>query len=126
MPRDMICVYRAANLEEADIVAAWLADHGVTVHVKDRYAAGTMQTPLIVAPKGIEVCVVDPAHVERAQALVREHLEHRKEKTDEAASGRTIEAVCEECGKTSRFPFEQRGTVQSCPHCRQYVDVPEV
>ena len=124
MPRDMICVYRAADVGEADIVAAWLAEKGITVHVKDRFAAGTMQTPLIVAPKGIEICVVDPEVAEQARALVREHVEHRREKTDEAAGG-TIEAVCEECGNVSRFSFKQRGTVQTCPHCRQYIDVPE-
>jgi len=125
MQRDLICVYRAADLGEADIVAAWLDDQGITVHVKNRHAAGTMQTPLIVAPKGIEVCVIDPEQVERAEALVREHLEHRKQKANEPAMGRTIEAVCEECGKASRFSFEQRSTVQTCPHCRQYLDVPE-
>ncbi len=125
MQRDLICVYRAADLGEADIVAAWLDNQGIIVHVKNRHTAGTMQTPLIVAPKGIEVCVVDPAQSEQANALVREHLEHRRLKTNEPAMGRTIEAVCEECGKASRFPFEQRGTVQTCPHCRQYLDVPE-
>jgi len=125
MQRDLTCVYRAVDVVEADIVAAWLADQGITTHVKNRYAAGTMQTPLIVAPKGIEVCVVDPQQAERARVLVLEHLEHRKEKADEPAMGRSIEAVCEECGKASRFPFEQRGTVQTCPHCRQYLDVPE-
>lgn len=123
MSRDMICVYRAADVGEADIVAAWLADQGITVHVKDRHAGS--QVPLTVTPRGIEVCVVDPAQVERALALVREHLEHRKEQTDKAASGRTIETVCEECGKSSRFPFEQRGSVQTCPHCLRYLDVPE-
>jgi len=113
------------DLAEADIVAAWLEDQGITVHVKNRHAVGTMQTPLIVAPKGIEVCVVDPQQADQAKALVREHLEHRKQKLDEPAMGRTIEAVCEECRKSSTFPFEQRGTVQNCPHCRQFLDVPE-
>ena len=125
MPRDMICVYRAADLGEADIVAAWLAEQGITVHVKDRFAAGTMQTSLIVAPKGIEICVVDPRVAEQARALVREPLERRKKKTDETAVGCVVEAVCEECGRTSRFPFAQRGSVQTCPHCRQYIDVPQ-
>jgi len=123
MPRDLTCVYRALDVAEADIVAAWLDDQGITVHVKHRHAGS--QVPLTVAPRGIEVCVIDPAQVESAEALVREHLQHRKEKTDENAAGRSIEAVCEECGKASRFPFEQRGTVQTCPHCRRYLDLPE-
>lgn len=123
MIRDMVCVYRAADVGEADIVAAWLDDQGINVHVKDRHAGS--QAPLTVAPRGIEVCVIDPAQVVRAEALVRQHLEYREQKTNEPAMGRTIEAVCEECGKCSQFPFEQRGTVQTCPHCRQYLDVPE-
>jgi hypothetical protein len=123
MPRDLICVYRAADMGEADIVAAWLDDQGIAVHIKNRHAAEMLQTPFIVAPKGIEVCVTDPQQADQAKTLVREHLQHRREKT--AEPGRTIEAVCEECGKASRFPFEQRGTVQTCPHCRRYLDVPE-
>ncbi len=123
MPSDMICVYRAADIGEADIVAAWLSDQGIAAHVKDQYLGS--QLPLTVAPKGIEVCVVDPQQAERAKALVREHVEQRREK-NEAGQGRSVEAVCEECGKTSRFPFGQRETVQTCPHCRNYLDVPEV
>jgi len=121
----MICVYRALDVAEADIVAAWLGDQGVTVHVKNRYSAINVFVPSVAAPKGIEVCVVDPSQAEQAKALVRQHLEERKERTDEPPSGRTIEALCEGCEKSSRFPFEQRGTVQTCPHCRQYLDVPE-
>ena len=123
MQRDLTCVYRAMDVGEADIVAAWLGDQGVTVYVKDRNAGSLL--PLTVAPRGIEVCVVDPQQAEQAKALVREHLQQRKEKANEPPMGRMIEAVCEECGKASRFPFEQRGTVQTCPHCRQYLDVPE-
>jgi len=121
MQRDLTCVYRAMDVAEADIVSAWLADQEVSTHVKDRHFGS--QLPLTVAPRGIELCVVDPAQAEQVKALVREHLQQRREKA--AAPGRVIEAVCEECGKSSRFPFEQRGTVQTCPHCRQYLDVPE-
>jgi len=120
----MICVYRAADLGEADIVAAWLADHGINAQVTNRNPAMNLYVPSVVSPKGIELCVVDPAQAERAEALIREHLEQRKEKTDEPAPSRTIDAVCEECGKASRFPFAQRGSVQTCPHCGQYLDVP--
>jgi hypothetical protein len=118
-------VYRAVDVVEADIVTAWLADQGINAHVTNRNPAMNLYVPSVVSPRGIEVCVVDSQQAERAEALVREHLEHRKQKTNEPAMGRTIEAVCEECGKATQFPFEQRGTVQTCPHCRQYLDVPE-
>jgi len=123
MPRDMICVYRAADLGEADIVAAWLEEQGITVHVKDRHA--TSQAPLTVAPRGIEVCVVDPAQTNRATELLRTHADELEVKKPASAHGPDIETVCEECGKASRFPFAQRGSVQTCPHCRQYLDVPQ-
>lgn len=123
MQRDLTCVYRAMDVTEADIVAAWLDEQGITVYVKDRNAGSL--APLTVAPLGVEVCVVDPEQAQRAKSLVREQLEHRKEKNDQSAIRSTIESVCEECGKASRFPFEQRGTVQTCPHCRRYLDVPE-
>ena len=32
--------------------------------------------------------------------------------------------ACQECGKGITFPVERRGHVETCPHCRRYVDVP--
>ena len=125
MPRDVICVYRAADLGEADIVAAWLAEQGITVHVKNRNSAINLYVPSVVAPRGIEVCVVDPAQADRAKELLRVHADESAVKKLHDTAGADIEAVCEECGKASRFPFAQRGSVQTCPHCRQYVDVPQ-
>ena len=125
MPRDMICVYRAADLGEADIVAAWLADQGINAHVTNRNPAMNLYVPSAVSPKGIEVCVVDPAQADRAKELLRKHAGESAVKKLHDAAGPDIEAACEECGKTSRFPFAHRGSVQACPHCRQYVDVPQ-
>ena len=34
--------------------------------------------------------------------------------------------VCSECGKQISFPGKRRGGVETCPYCRQYVDVPDV
>lgn len=35
-----------------------------------------------------------------------------------------FELTCEECGKLMTFPLSALGTVQTCPHCGEYVDVP--
>lgn len=123
MQRGLICVYYAADMGEADIVAAWLDDQGIAVYVKDRNTGSL--APLTVAPLGVEVCVIDPAKADQAKSLVREHLQLRKEKMNAPAVSPFIDAICEECGKSSRFPFEHRGTVQTCPHCKRYLDVPE-
>ena len=32
---------------------------------------------------------------------------------------------CSECGKEISFPAKRRGGVETCPHCYEYVDVPE-
>lgn len=32
---------------------------------------------------------------------------------------------CEECGKPLSFPGTRRGGVETCPNCREYIDVPD-
>ena len=39
------------------------------------------------------------------------------------AAADTIEVTCDECGKRSKFPLAQKGSVQNCPHCHAYIDV---
>lgn len=36
-----------------------------------------------------------------------------------------VDVRCEECGKETKFPAAERGSVQNCPHCGAYVDVGE-
>ena len=118
------CVYRAADIGEADIVVAWLGKRGIAAEVKDRLAAFTLQVPMIVAPAGIEVCVIDPNEADHARELLRDHFDELKREPKPEDSDQTVEATCEECGKTASFPLGQRGTVQLCPHCHEHIDVP--
>ncbi len=122
MPTDMRTVYRANNVEEADIIVAWLDEQGVSAMVKDRTVAGTLEIPMLFTPRGIEVCVPDRDQADRAVELLKDHYSEQAQ-ADE--SDRTVDAVCEECGKTSSFPYSQCGLVQNCPHCNAYLDVPE-
>lgn len=125
MRRDFVTVYHAANIGQADIIAAWLERHGIRAFVKDRFAAGTLHFPQIISPRGIEVCVTDRADVERAQTLLQSHLDEILRERRQTPSGRQIEVVCEECGRTVCFPYELRGRVEDCPKCGEMVDVPE-
>jgi hypothetical protein len=118
----MKTVYRAQTLGEADIIVAWLDGQGISAMVKDRAVAGTINVPILFTSRGIEVCVPDPDQAARAAAALKDHYRKQAEAED---SGRTVEAVCEECGKTSSFPLSQRGLVQICPHCEAHLDVPE-
>lgn len=122
MPSDMKTVYRARNVEEADIIVAWLEEQGVAALVKDRTVAGTLDIPVLFSPHGIEICVPEPAQAERAAELLKEHYRERGEADD---TGPAVEVVCEKCGQTSSFPSSRRGMVQTCPHCNAYIDVPD-
>lgn len=119
MSRDLVCVHRARDIGEADIIVAWLDEQGIASMVKDRYAVGTLQVPQIVAPRGIEVCVLDAQQADQARALLAQHAAENA-----APSGTPIDATCEECGAITRFPAAHSGSVQSCPHCRAYIDIP--
>jgi hypothetical protein len=123
--QDMICVYHAADVGQADIIVAWLRQRGIDALAKDAYAAATLQTPLTMASRGVEVCVWDAGQAERAVALLAEHFHLLKPQIELDRLGGTVGATCEECGGAAEFPSAQGGSVQTCPHCRAYVDVPE-
>jgi putative signal transducing protein len=117
----MISVYKASSVEQADIVVAWLDERGIPAFVKNRHMAGNYAT-FAVAPRGVEVCVIDPEEAERAKALLADHskaIEDRRRVTPE----KVVPVMCSGCGKLTHFPGELFGTVQSCPSCGQNLDV---
>lgn len=122
MSRDMITVYRAASVDEANVVAVWLNGQGITAFVKDQTVAGTFDIPTLYTPQGVEVYVPDPEQAARAVAALQDHYTEQAEAEE---SGTPVEATCEECGETSSFPYAQRGLVQLCPHCGAHIDVPD-
>lgn len=122
MSDELTCVYRARTVEEGDIVAAWLDARGVAAHVKERHVLGLEFGPLASYRRGVQVCVMGDETAVRARALLVE-WEEREDVTETAAG--SVSATCEECGATSEFPGAARGSVQDCPHCHQYIDVPE-
>jgi len=114
MTSDMAVVYRAADIGEADIVANWLQEQGLAAFVKNQYGSVVFQ---------LGVCV--PSEEEaKALELLKEHREEVERHKAQAGTG-SVQARCEECGKTSMFSAAQRGTVQICPHCRANMDIPE-
>jgi len=117
--RDPKCVFVANNVGQADIVAGWLEEHGFPAEVMTREMMGGLG-PALTAMTGIEVWIVDPAQAPEAIRVLGEHAVELVIKTQ---TGSPLEVVCEECGKTSTFPPQQRGSVQNCPHCSAYIDV---
>jgi ribosomal protein S27E len=125
MARNPRCVYTAKNIEEADIVAAWLAEQSIAALVPDRHAvdANVLGQPAYV-PEGIEVCVEKEADVPRAVSLIEQHNETIKSRLPAGHEGDMISVTCEKCGETAEFPFSTAGRVAECPNCHEYLDVP--
>lgn len=128
--RDPRCVFVADSPVLAEVVALWLVDQGVPARVMNPATLGGLVglTPWSltgVSSSGIEVWVDDAARAPQALQLLAEHEQFRAEKSAApAADAAPVEAVCEECGQVSPFPASQRGTLQECPHCGGYLDVP--
>jgi hypothetical protein len=118
--RDPRCVFVAGNFGQADVVAAWLQGHGIPAEVMNRETMGGFVSPVLMGVTGVEVWVMDPASASEAIRLLGEHA---LELVTQKPTGLPVEVVCEECGNTSTFPAEERGSVQNCPHCGAYLDV---
>jgi hypothetical protein len=55
----------------------------------------------------------------------RQRLRSTPAKNSAQREGDWVQAVCEECGRKSIFGASKAGTIQDCPHCRAYLDVPD-
>lgn len=124
MAQDIVTVHRAATIGEADVVAAWLEGEGIPAFVRNAHSVVTLHVPVIVAPKGVEICVA-PADADAARELLSAKLAANAAREAALASAPPVEAVCDQCGATWIYPATAAGTVQTCEQCRAYLDVPE-
>ena len=118
-----ICIRRTATLEEAQILVAWLAEHDVEATITDRDNPGAFAFG-VTDTEGIEVFVKDEEMAQRAQELLAEHDRERAAQREAGGEDVVIEVTCDECECACSFPADQRGTVQECPECGAYIDVP--
>jgi len=122
MAGDPICVRRTATVEEAELVAGWLEEHGVATTVIGQESLGVHAFG-ITDRDGVHVMVADERAAEQAAALLVEHDKQHPSRAGASAAG--VKVTCEECGHVDTFPADQRGSVQQCSECGEYVDVPE-
>lgn len=126
--RDPFAAYNAGSNIEAHLVCGLLVDAGIeAVVIEDVSQVGVWVGGTIGELHKPQVWI-ERADIEPARTVLTEYerraAERRAAERDTAGSaGPPVKVVCEECGKASEFPAAQRGTVQSCPHCRAYVDV---
>jgi hypothetical protein len=125
--RDPFAAYNAGSNVEAHLVCGLLRDAGVeAVVIEDVSQVGVWLGGTIAEIHKPQVWI-ERADIDRARPVITDYeqraAERRAAERAGVAAGEPIAVVCEECGKRSEFPAAQKGTVQSCPHCRAYVDV---
>jgi len=128
--RDQRCVFVADYHHEAALVIGLLAEEGIEATVVNDATLGGIEGVVGIVPragiKGLEVWVNDLAQATRAREVVAQRAEEVKAKrAARAARTGSVDVQCPACRKISPFPASEQGTVQECPQCGEYLDVPE-
>ena len=124
MSHNELSVYTAGNVEEANVVVAWLADRGVEAIVPER-GNPALGLPNII-PGHVEVCVAHANQLDEARKLIVEHEEHLREHLRASGAVTLVDLTCPKCDKTISVEPGDAGQVIECPHCHEYVDVPDL
>ena len=106
---------------EAETMKLLLEEEGFEVFLADDNLVG-MNWFVANAVGGIKLQVPAPKS-ELARKFVEQHQRARRDNPDRQKPPVTFQ--CEECGMELTLPGQRRGGVETCPHCHEYVDVPE-
>jgi len=124
--RDPKCVHVENDAATANFVASWLRSQGIPARVMNEEVSGGFEGLTGVSEnlgyRGPEVWVDDVADADRARKLFAE--KEKELRAERAAALGPVEAVCSECGTRSTFHADARGSVQECPSCASYIDIP--
>ena len=118
--RDPRCIITVSDPGAAGSLVAWLDEQGIPAEARPGESSGLDGIGALAGFSNatVEVWVNDPGHAEEAIRLLTEHAQRLQEKNTQP-----VLVVCEECGQTGTFPGNERGTVQTCPHCGKFIDV---
>ncbi|MCA8982327.1 MAG: hypothetical protein KDA76_01090 [Planctomycetaceae bacterium] len=127
---DPNCVYVTNDLREAELIVVWLRQQGleaeIQTHLKESDGVGLGVYNNSDMWSRLEIHIKDLERVEEVRELISQNEEELLQpvREIEAAPLEDILVACEACGNTALFPSEMQGTVQDCPHCGAYLDVP--
>ena len=118
---DAATVRKVGNSAEADLCRSLLEHFGiqarsVQVDRVDPFSPGVFGEILLQVPS---------SDVERARQILEAYDAAQEEEQEPSQDTDPITFDCEECGREITFPGHRRGGVEICPHCNEYVDVPE-
>ena len=123
MASEPICVRRAATIEEAEIIVAWLDERGVMATILDPSNPGLAAFG-VTDLEGVAICVKDQGTADLAGTFLEEHDRVRAMAEQATESTTAPEIVCDECGKQVTSKSSVPGTTLECPHCGAFVDAP--
>ena len=123
MPPEPICIRRAATIEEAEIIVAWLDERGVMATILDPSNPGVAAFG-VTDLEGVAICVKDQNAANLARTFLVAHDRDRATAAQSAESTTASEVACEECGKGVTTESRAPGTTLECPHCGAFVDAP--
>ena len=118
---DPVTVYSFAKLGEANTCRALLEQLGIEAQLVQVEGASALVTG---AADGV-VLQVRSCDVERARRIIEEYESFKENRSKVHKIDGHITFECEECGAEVTFSARRQGGVEVCPHCGEYVDVPE-
>lgn len=119
--RDPATVCAFERLGEANTCCALLDQFGIQAQLVQISGANPF---LPNAADGV-VVQVPCSDIERARKIIDEYHSIKEERCEARSQDGNITFECQECGAEITFPMHRQGGVEVCPHCGEYVDVPE-
>ena len=118
---DAVTVRTIDDVAEAEVFRSLLEHFEIRAKVVqvdgvDPFTAGSSGKVLL------QVSVDD---VDAARRVLESYDAAKRKERKPPQDAAPIEFECEECGRKIAFPAHRRGGVEICPHCGEYVDVPE-
>lgn len=124
------CVLITDNRLAADLVAAMLNNNGIMAEIKThmKESDGLVLTPFANSNMSdhLEIHVADLEQVQEAEELIaaNEELVAQTAEKLSAPPPEDVIVACEACGKSTLFAGALQGSVQDCPECGAYMDIP--
>lgn len=127
--RDPRTVFVADSAKLADAVIQLLAANNIRAELGPVAPVEVSAlTGMSDAPEEFPILVTDEKQVGDARDFLTraENVAAMRAVSEKrAARTGTVTATCEDCGKASEWPAAAMGTTEVCPHCGNYMDVPD-
>lgn len=121
--KNPVVAYVASSNLESHVIVTMLEVKGVPAYAVEDQSGASLWMFGTISQFHKPKIYVDQNDLDKATGLIRRFEEKERARRNAHASDTMIDVLCEECGKNSQFPESQRGTVQDCPHCGEYMDV---